>query len=86
MSLIADIHRDLEIGAFQLIVEYRARLHVEAVKLCGDETQADDLVFRTIEQALTKAESYKVDANLFEWMNAQVLKAPEMPKPQGQRR
>lgn len=25
-------------------------------------------------------------ANIFEWMNAQVLKAPEMPKPQGQRR
>ena len=70
MGLIADIHRDLEFGALQLIVEYRARLHVEAVKLCGDETQADDLVFRTFEQVLAKVDSYKVDMNLFGWMKS----------------
>ena len=70
MGLIADIHRNLEFGALQLIVEYRARLHVEAVKLCGDETQADDLVFRTFEQVLAKVDSYKVDMNLFGWMKS----------------
>ena len=70
MGLIADIHKDLEIGALQLIAEYRTRLHDEAVKLCGDGTQVDDLVFRTFEQVLTKVDSYKVDTNLFGWMKS----------------
>ena len=68
MGLLADIHKDLEVGALRLLVEYRARLHDAAVKLCDDETQADDLVFRTIERVLAKPDSYKVDSNLFGWM------------------
>ena len=68
MGLLADIHKDLEVGALRLLVEYRARLHDAAVKLCDDETQADDLVFRTIERVLAKPDSYKVDTNLFGWM------------------
>ena len=70
MGLIADIHKDLERGAFQLIVEYRARLHFEALNLCKDKSLADDLVFRTFERVLAKADAYKVDTNLFGWMKS----------------
>ena len=68
MSIIAEIHRDLEKGALQLLVEYRERLLHEAVKLCGDASQAEDLVFRTIERVLQKSETYRSDDNLFGWM------------------
>ena len=70
MGLIADIHKDLENGALQLIVEYSERLHALAVKMCGDEAQAEDLVFRTFERVLTKAKTYKSDTNLFGWMKS----------------
>ena len=68
MGLIAEIHKDLEKGALQLIVEYRDRLKLEAVKLCGDNASAEDLVFRTFERVLAKADTYKEDINLFAWM------------------
>ena len=68
MGLIAEIHKDLEKGALQLIVEYRDRLKLEAVKLCGDNASAEDLVFRTFERVLAKADTYKDDINLFAWM------------------
>ena len=70
MGLIADIHKDLENGALQLIVEYHERLHVLAAEMCGDEAQAEDLVFRTFERVLTKAKTYKSDTNLFGWMKS----------------
>ena len=68
MSLIADIHRDLEKGALQLLMEYRERLLDEALKLCGDAARAEDLVFQTIERVLAKSDSYRTDENLFGWM------------------
>ena len=68
MSLIADIHRDLEKGDLQLLVEYRDRLLSEALKLCGDAARAEDLVFLTIERVLAKSDSYRTDENLFGWM------------------
>ena len=70
MGLIADIHKDLERGVVQLIVEYRGRLRSEAVGMCKDETQAEDLVFRTFERVLAKIDTYKEDTNLFGWMRA----------------
>ena len=68
MGLIADIHKDLEKGALQLMVEYRERLNREAIKLCGDQAKAEDLVLRTIERVLAKADTYKDDINLYAWM------------------
>ena len=70
MGLIDDIHKDLERGVVRLIVEYRERLRSEAVALCKDESLAEDLVFRTIERALGKIDTYKEDTNLFGWMRS----------------
>lgn len=70
MGIIADIHRDLDRGALQLMAEYRGRLFGEAVDLCGDKALAEDLVFRTLERALDRVETYKEDNNLFAWMKS----------------
>ena len=50
------------------MVEYRERLNREAIKLCGDQAKAEDLVLRTIERVLAKADTYKDDINLYAWM------------------
>ena len=68
MSLIADIHNDLEKGAIRLIAEYRGRLFSEAIRLCGDLTTAEDLVSRTFAKAIDNIDSYKEDVNLFGWL------------------
>lgn len=68
MGVFADIHNDLEKGAFQLLVEYRGRLYGEAVRLCHDMTQAEDLVFRTIEKVLSTPGGFQDGTNLFGWM------------------
>ena len=52
MSLIADIHNDMEDGAIRLITEYRARLFSDAVRICGNPHDADDLVDRTFVKVL----------------------------------
>ena len=44
MSLIADIHNDIENGAIRLITEYQARLFSDAIKICGNSADAEDLV------------------------------------------
>ena len=68
MGIIADIHNDLEKGAFQLLVEYRERLRIEAVKLCQDETGAEDLVFRTFSQVIAKVGQYDGRSAFFTWI------------------
>ena len=68
MSLVADIHRDLERGVLGLMTEYRERLFSEAVRLCVDVSSAEDLVSRTFAKAVFKFDSYKEDDNLYGWM------------------
>ena len=70
MGLIADIHKDLEKGAVQLLVEYRGRLHAEALRLCSDPSSAEDLVFRTLEQAIFKIDTFKGEGDLYGWMKS----------------
>ena len=70
MGLIAEIHKDLDRSALQLMAEYHGRLRVEAVRLCADDAEADDLVFRTLERVVAKADTYKDDLNLFAWMKS----------------
>ena len=43
MGLIQDIHDDLEKGAAQLVAEYRERLCRDALAICGDAAEAEDL-------------------------------------------
>ena len=68
VSLISEIHDDLEKGALRLMTEYRARLFVEAVRLCEDKVEAEDLVSRTFSKAIFNLDSYKEDDNLYGWM------------------
>ena len=68
MSVIADIHNDMERGARRLITEYRARLFSDAVRLCENMTDAEDLVSQTFAKVVNSLDSYKEDDNFYGWM------------------
>ena len=70
MSLIADIHADLENGAVRLIAEYRTRLFADAVQLCGNSTDAEDLVSRTFQKVLSRIDQHRPDGDFYGWMKA----------------
>ena len=62
------ILRDRERGASQLEAEYRERLYSVAFALCHDATEAEDLVFRTIERVIDKIETYEERDSFYDWM------------------
>ena len=70
MSLIADIHNDIENGAIRLITEYQARLFSDAIKICGNSADAEDLVNRTFVKAINSLSQHKPEKNFYGWMKA----------------
>ena len=68
MSLINDIHNDLEQGAARLVAEYRARLCKDAFELCGNAVEAEDLAFQTFERAIQKIDTFRSESSLYAWM------------------
>ena len=62
------ILRDRERGASQLEAEYRERLYSVAFALCHDATEAEDLVFRTMERVIEKIETYEERDSFYDWM------------------
>ena len=58
MGIIKELQNDLDNAAVRVVGEYRARLHAAAVKLCGDASEADDLVMRTFDAAFRDTKSY----------------------------
>ena len=58
MGIVSNIRADLERSAAELLREYWDRLVVEAQRLCGDESAAEDLVMRTFERYLFNRSSY----------------------------
>ena len=69
MSLVADIQKDLDLGAVRLIAECRDRLYSKAVRLCKNPVDADDLVSQTFAHAIQKLDTYTEDSNLIGWLS-----------------
>ena len=55
-------------GADRLVAEYKNRLYNVAYSICGDEHEAEDLVFCTFEQVLAKIDDYQEQDAFFGWM------------------
>lgn len=64
------IKNDVEKGAHVLVKEYAARLYATAFRICLNETDAEDLVFRTLERVVEKIASFRGDSSFFTWMCA----------------
>lgn len=62
------VRRDGERGAKRLVAEYGDRLFAAATLLCADDGDAEELVFRTLDQAVRKIARYEPRADFFNWL------------------
>ena len=64
MGILNDIQEDLEQGAARLVSEYRERLYKDALALCGDTAEAEDLAFRTFDRAIRKIDTFRGESHM----------------------
>ena len=68
MEVWLEIRKDLEGGAKRLVSEYGDRLFAAAILLCRNETDAEELVFRTFDQAIRKIGKYRETGLFYNWL------------------
>ena len=64
------LHNDIHEGALQLMAEHRVQLFAKAKSLCDNEDEANELVIRTIDQAIRKIDTYSGEGDILSWMMA----------------
>lgn len=62
--------RDASSRAETLVTEYGQRLFDTAMKFCGNRQDGEDIVFRTIERAVDRFDSFDGRSGLFSWLYA----------------
>ena len=73
MEVWEEIEANPEKGSQRLIDEYGNRLYAAATVLCPDSSAAEDLVFRTLAQAVRKIAQYRGKASFFSWLYSIML-------------
>ena len=68
MEIWEDIAANAENGARRLVAEYGDRLFCAAVRICGNDRDAEDLVFRTLSHAIAKIGQYGKRSSFFSWL------------------
>ena len=68
MESLDEIAADKTACAHRLVAEYGDRLYETAIRLCGNESDAGDYVFRTLERAIERIDGFKGRASLFTWL------------------
>ena len=70
MEVWQEIRKDRERGAESLVAEYGNRLYAAAVLLCANDHDAEELTFRTFDQAVKKIRLFDPSRNFFTWLYA----------------
>ena len=78
MEVWQEIRKDRERGAERLVAEYGNRLYAAAVLLCANDHDAEELVFRTFDQAVKKIRQFDPSRNFFTWLYAIMLNIHRM--------
>jgi RNA polymerase sigma-70 factor (ECF subfamily) len=73
MEVWQEILKDRESGAERLVAEYGNRLYAAAVLLCANDQDAEELTFRTFDQAVKKIRQFDAERNFFTWLYAIML-------------
>lgn len=68
MEIWEELKKNKEQGARRLVDEYGNRLLGAALMLCENSQDAEDLVFRTLEQAVRKIHQFKPEYSFFTWL------------------
>lgn len=59
---------DKATGTRRLVAEYGNRLYETAIRLCGNEADAQDYVFRTLERAVSRIHLFSGRSSFFTWL------------------
>ena len=62
------VRRDAECGAGRMVAEYGNRLLAAATLMCRSDADAEELVFRTLEQAVKKICQFKPTGDFYKWL------------------
>ena len=62
------VRRDAECGAERMVAEYGNRLLAAATLMCRNDVDAEELVFRTFEQAVKKIRQFKPTGDFYKWL------------------
>lgn len=69
MGVLSDIQSDLENTAWRLVNEHRGRLFAEATRLCGNMTEAEDLVMLSFDAAFRDFEHFESEkGDFYAWL------------------
>ena len=68
MEIWQAIRFDRECGAKRLVSEYGNRLYAAAVLLCQNDADAEELVFRTFDQAIKRIGTFAPTGDFFNWL------------------
>ena len=68
MDLVAEIVADKAKGTRRLVSEYGNRLYETAIRLCGNEADAQDYAFRTLERAVDRIRLFSGRSSFFTWL------------------
>ncbi len=68
MEIWQEIGKDKEHGAERLVSEYGNRLYAAAILLCANDHDAEELTFRTLDQAVKKIRLFDPARNFFTWL------------------
>ena len=63
-----ELRTDCESGARRLVAEYGNRLYAAALFLCKNDSDAEELVFRTFERAVSHIAQYEPKGEFFSWL------------------
>ena len=73
MEVWQEIAENAERGAERLVAEYGDRLYAAATLLCRNREDAEELVFKTLAQAVRKIRQFKPSGSFFGWLYAILL-------------
>ena len=68
MEIWQEIRKDMESGARRLVNEFGDRLLAAAILLCRNDSDAEELVFRTFDQAIRKIGRYQETGEFYNWL------------------
>ena len=73
MEIWEEIAADTQAGTERLVAEYGDRLFTAACRMVDNAATAEDLVFRTFEQAISRINQYDGRSQFFSWLYSIML-------------
>ena len=73
MDIWDEISSDRDSGAKRLVAEYGDRLFTAAYRIVQNESEAEDLTFRTFERVILKIDQYDGRSRFFSWLYSVML-------------